>query len=275
MAQRTAEISLADGKTIFCANRQEVEFLREEMPAYFRHGIAIREGDTVMDVGANIGLFSLYASLLSHGKANILAFEPITTTFEILQRNIQRHQLHNIKSFPVGLSRISHTATFSSYPHCTGWCTMYPDDSAAQRALMKRLALANSESAPSFLRWLRWLPRWICAALLERKINHAFISHQITCELKTISQIIREEDVKCIDLLKVDVERSELDVLLGIVQEHWPLIRQVVMEVHDLNGRLAAVVDLLRGQGFAQIVVEQHPFLRGYETHNLYALRSA
>jgi hypothetical protein len=92
--------------------------------------------------------------------------------------------------------------------------------------------------------------------------------------LKTISQIIREQQIERIDLLKVDVERGELDVLLGIDQEHWPRIRQVVMEVHDLEGRLATVVGLLQEKGFTQVVVEQQPFLRGYETHNLYALRS-
>jgi predicted O-methyltransferase YrrM len=110
MGQTTPEITLAGGLKIFYANRQEVEFLWEEMPAYFRHGIAIRPGDTVLDVGANIGLFSLYASRLSHHQATIFAFEPIPTTFEILQRNIERHRLHNIHAFPFGLSLKAQTA---------------------------------------------------------------------------------------------------------------------------------------------------------------------
>jgi hypothetical protein len=37
-------------------------------------------------------------------------------------------------------------------------------------------------------------------------------------------------------LLKVDVERAELDVLRGVREEHWPLVRQVAMEVHDGGG---------------------------------------
>ena len=47
------------------------------------------------------------------------------------------------------------------------------------------------------------------------------------------------------------------------------------MEVHDLENRLATITTLLRRQGFARVVVEQQPFLKGYETHNLYALRTA
>ena len=148
MPRRTSEITLAGGMKIFYANRQEVEFLWDEMPGYFRHGIAIRAGDTVFDVGANIGLFSLYASQASHHQATIFAFEPIPSTFEILRRNIERHRLHNIHAFPFGLSLKARTASFAEYPNCTGWCTMYPDDSLAQRELMKRLALANIEAAP-------------------------------------------------------------------------------------------------------------------------------
>lgn len=34
-----------------------------------------------------------------------------------------------------------------------------------------------------------------------------------------------------IDLLKIDVERAELQVLQGVAAHHWPAIRQVAMEV--------------------------------------------
>ena len=56
-------------------------------------------------------------------------------------------------------------------------------------------------------------------------------------------------DGRPVDLLKVDVEGGELDVLLGIDPLHWPLIRQVILEAHDINGRLAAICDLLASHG--------------------------
>jgi FkbM family methyltransferase len=34
-----------------------------------------------------------------------------------------------------------------------------------------------------------------------------------------------------VDLLKVDVERAELQVLQGVQQQHWPLIQQLALEV--------------------------------------------
>ena len=44
------------------------------------------------------------------------------------------------------------------------------------------------------------------------------------------------------DLLKIDVERAEKEVLQGILPSDWPKIRQVAMEVHDVDGGLQTVV---------------------------------
>ena len=57
--------------------------------------------------------------------------------------------------------------------------------------------------------------------------------------MRTLSQFIRECSPGRIDLLKIGVEKSEIDVLKGIEQEHWPLISQVVAGVHDLDGHVA------------------------------------
>ncbi|WP_414581662.1 FkbM family methyltransferase [Scytonema sp. PCC 10023] len=96
---------------------------------------------------------------------------------------------------------------------------------------------------------------------------------QVTCQLRTVSEIIHEHDVQQIDLLKVDVERSELNVLLGIEEQDWQKIKQVVMEVYNLDGRVEKVTALLKEHGLNEITVEQEPFLKGYENFNLYALR--
>lgn len=78
--------------------------------------------------------------------------------------------------------------------------------------------------------------------------------------------------LEAVDLLKVDVERAELDVLRSIADQDWPKIRQLVMEVHDLNGALSAVRELLDVKGnFAACVVEQDTQLEGSTLYNLYA----
>jgi FkbM family methyltransferase len=61
-----------------------VVFVRED----YGH---IQPGSTVVDVGANIGIFSLYAA---HNKAAmVLAYEPSAESYSILLRNIKANQL--------------------------------------------------------------------------------------------------------------------------------------------------------------------------------------
>ena len=82
------------------------------------------------------------------------------------------------------------------------------------------------------------------------------------------------QGLQCVDLLKIDVERAELDVLRGIADEDWHKIRQLVMEVHDDKDTLSAIRQLLDEKGsFAKCVVEQDSQLMGSTLHNLYALQ--
>lgn len=55
--------------------------------AYARGGIVFNPGDTVVDAGANIGMFTLYAASRCAGNASIYSFEPIPSTYEVLAAN--------------------------------------------------------------------------------------------------------------------------------------------------------------------------------------------
>ena len=78
-----------------------------------------------------------------------------------------------------------------------------------------------------------------------------------------------------VDLLKIDVERAELDVLMGIQTEDWDNILQVVLEVHAIGGRLQTVTSLLRNIGkFDSIVIEQDEQLKGSTLFTLYCTKS-
>jgi len=49
---------------------------------YERMGCYIKEGDVVVDIGANIGLFAHRAE--TRGASKVICFEPMTPTFECL-----------------------------------------------------------------------------------------------------------------------------------------------------------------------------------------------
>lgn len=95
----------------------------------------------------------------------------------------------------------------------------------------------------------------------------------VACRSSTLSNIITSQHLDHVDLLKIDVERAELDVLKSIATEHWALIRQIVLEVHDLEGRLAQIMALLQQKGFEHIVCQQSKELEGSVLFTLYCRR--
>lgn len=74
----------------------------------------INEGETVIDVGANIGTWSLYASKLVGSKGQILCFEPHPLHFNILERNIKLNNFKNLSVYNVGLSNEVSNLYFSN-----------------------------------------------------------------------------------------------------------------------------------------------------------------
>src|SRR5205814_1159375 len=93
----------------------------------------------------------------------------------------------------------------------------------------------------------------------------------VAARLRTLSSVIAEEGIERIDLLKVNVEKSELDVLRGIDADDWPKIRQAVIEV-DQHDHVEPITQLLERHGF-DVMVEQDPLLRDTELCYVYAIR--
>lgn len=74
-----------------------------------------------------------------------------------------------------------------------------------------------------------------------------------------------------IDLLKINVEKSELRVLRGMESSHWARVRQVVLEV-DVAADRDDVVAILRDAGF-RVTIDQDERLSGTDLHYVYAHR--
>ena len=64
----------------------------------------IKPGDIVVDVGANIGYFTLLMSQLSGKDGSVVAIEASPATFEKLIKNIERNHCVNVISRPVAVS---------------------------------------------------------------------------------------------------------------------------------------------------------------------------
>jgi len=70
------------------------------------------------------------------------------------------------------------------------------------------------------------------------------------CEITTLSRLITDEKIPCIDLLKIDAEKAEVDVLRGIANDDWKKIHCIVIEAHS-RAMADEASSLLRQQNFS------------------------
>lgn len=64
----------------------------------------LKEGDIFIDIGSNIGLFSLNASVKVGPRGKIVSFEPTPVTYNRLIENINLNGFNNIKPFQIAIS---------------------------------------------------------------------------------------------------------------------------------------------------------------------------
>jgi FkbM family methyltransferase len=233
-------------------------------------------GDTLFDVGAHVGLFTLAAYEHCGRNLNVYAFEPARATFELLRLNLERYDRDKqFQVFPFGLSNRSEAVSFAYYPRANSLSTAYPDEKA-DLEMVKKATLNNIlylDEAPLLLRCLRWMPGFLRSLILHYPLKRILHMRTVTCQMQTLSQFIQEHSINKIDLLKVDVEKSELDIFRGIEDHDWPKIKQVVVDVHDLDHRLEAMKVLLRRCGLGRIAVEQPPTLKNSNIYTVFAMR--
>mmetsp|Transcript_7608 Transcript_7608/g.19376 ORF Transcript_7608/g.19376 Transcript_7608/m.19376 type:complete len:806 (-) Transcript_7608:109-2526(-) len=224
-------LELPNGWHVACGAKAEAFYLFNEIveeQTYFRHGIEPVPDGVVIDVGANIGMFLLATNswLRSAGlrrSRKYLAIEPLEPNVTAFKTNMWMHKASvGVDVIRCGLTNEANasrgSADFTYFPSMPGNSTMYPKEKILlQREFMKPEYFESSEV--------------------------------IACPVATITSVLQLHlpgDITRIDLLKVDAEGSELEILEGLSDEYWRMIRQIVVEVHDVDGRVAKIEELLK-----------------------------
>jgi FkbM family methyltransferase len=79
----------------------------------------LEDGQTVMDIGANIGWYTLQIAA-TFPTTKVLAFEPIPNTYNYLRRNVELNQAVNVMIHNFGFWNKTDTLTFYFYPEGSG-----------------------------------------------------------------------------------------------------------------------------------------------------------
>ena len=217
------------GLEIAQLNKTETEFVYKEVfvdKVYLRHGIMLKPGDCVFDVGANIGMFCVF--LQEHFKGvKVHAFEPSPEIFSVLRANTSKYD-DQVVAHQVGVSNQSRKATFTFYPSYSILSGFHADDSSDTQTI--RAGIIS-----------QWRARFPDQPDPDERFQEALIAGALSgkveyeCQLRAITELIAESGVSEISLLKVDAEGCEVEILFGLSDNDWKRIRQIVIEIHSTN----------------------------------------
>ncbi|WP_375509321.1 FkbM family methyltransferase [uncultured Nostoc sp.] len=190
------------------------------------------------------------------------AFEPALPLLEILRANTKRYGM-NAKLFNCGLSDESKAATLTFYPNSSGMSSFYANGEE-EKSVLKAIVLNQLQN--NLKSWENLIQ--YSGELLEER----FKSQSFSCQLRTLSDVLGEQNVERIDLLKIDAYKSELDVIKGIKNENWKKIKQIVIGVGDKQGRLEQITDLLKIKNY-NVVIEKENLYEKSAMYYVYAKR--
>lgn len=93
-----------------------LDFFPGHEDPYEKGEVELKKGDWVIDAGANIGMFSLFASKKVGDKGKVFSFEPVPETQKLLKRNIELNGIKNIEVIPFALGEKKGELNFSIFP---------------------------------------------------------------------------------------------------------------------------------------------------------------
>lgn len=184
----------------------------------------IKPGMTVVDAGANIGLYSLIASKLVGDKGHVYAFEPSVETYQRLLKNIQLNHSKNIYPNNLGLG----------------------DNIDQELKLRQDVGFEDAE-------------RYLVPANFEvnsELSNVNSIEKEESIKITMLDDFLEKSGVESVDFLKIDTEGFEYYILNGarkILKSSDKMI--ILFECTELgtqrsNTSQKAVFDILNELGF-------------------------
>ncbi|HEX5405294.1 MAG TPA: FkbM family methyltransferase [Pseudonocardiaceae bacterium] len=257
---------LPNGRNVFSINRNETDYLYKEIfedQAYINPGAAeLSERPVIFDIGANIGLFAIFAAERWPG-SHIVCFEPVPEVFDVLRRNIADIPGAAARNVAVGASRETREIVY--YPRYT-ILSGFDAEAGADRATVEQYLrnVANGIDDEE--------TRDVVLGSMDEMLADRFEQTTVAVQLERLTDAVADLGVARIDLLKVDVEGSEVQVLQGMDDAVWQMVGSAVIEIADNAGELDMAAALCHDHGM-RTEIRQLPEFGGTNLHVLFAER--
>jgi FkbM family methyltransferase len=268
---------------IYYVNESDLDFLLYEIidsNSYFLDFLELKPGAVVVDVGANIGIFSLLAVRHCQSDLQLYSFEPIPSNFICLQRNLNAYKsTAHLYNLALGDSQEDCDIEFTQFGNSSLTASYRPKDKLISNFQPfldydRLLQLSKLNNKPLFY-LLKYVP-FLRTYLIKKHFKKITTETKLSCRLSSLGRFIEKHSLDRIDFLKIDVEGAEVDVLKGIKPEQFSKIKQLCIEVHNIDHRVEKVDALLKQQGYLTLIHRNPVFVQfGLNHHMIYAKRTS
>ncbi|CDZ78847.1 31-O-demethyl-FK506 methyltransferase FkbM [Legionella massiliensis] len=247
--------------------------------AYLLSNHSFNPGSTIIDVGANIGLFSLFALKQCEYDALIYSFEPIPSTFECLKKNLAPFK-NKTRIYNLGIGDVVEDCSveFTLFGDDFSTATFKPEDKMVSNynpLLDYDVLLEISQFRDKFLYYqLKFLP-FMRNYLIKRNFKNQTSEKKVQCQLTSLGRFIENNGINHIDFIKIDVEGAEFDVVKSIKTAQFPMIQQLCIEVNNIDNRLELISSYLQEQGYLIQTNRSEVYEKlGFNQYMIYAKRA-
>lgn len=177
----------------------------------------LRPGDVFIDVGANIGYYSLLASKLVGDSGKVVSVEALPQIFVRLEQNLRQNDTRNVRTVNAAAwDKPEKVKIFTRQEGPSGSTTLIPE----------------------------WADQW-------------HLQQQLEIDAKPLSDILTEEEIKSARLIKIDVEGAEWHVIsemqswLSRTRKDLEIVIEISRSMMQTQGKsLQDILDVFNGFGF-------------------------